>query len=105
MAGNSRNFSLWLQSNSRRLCLALLVLLYLGRSAPLVNFNADGDVFGDDDDIEDYANDESSVELHSSLFDPSTPTYLSEDDSDFTSKYFSISLFLPELKLRENLDS
>ncbi len=58
---------------------------------PRANFNADGDVFGDANDIEDYANDESSVELPSSLFDPSTPTYLSEDDSDFTSKDFEPS--------------
>ncbi len=66
----------------------------LGRDAPLANFNADGDVFGDVSDIDDYINDDSSVELPSSLFDPSTPTYLSEDDSDFTSKDFDPSRLL-----------
>ncbi len=52
----------------------------------MANFDADADVLGDANDIDDYANDESSVELPSSLFDNSTPTYQSEDGSDFTSK-------------------
>ncbi len=69
----------------------LLYVLNIGRNASLANFSADGDVLGGANDIDDYINDDSSVELPSSLFDPSTPTYLSEDDSDFTSKDFEQS--------------
>ncbi len=72
----------------------MLYVLNVGRNASLANFNADGDVLGAANDIDDYINDDSSMELPSALFDPSTPTYLSEDDSDnpFTRKDFDPSL-------------
>ncbi len=72
----------------------MLYVLNIGRNASLANLNADGDVLGGANDIDDYINDDSSMELPSSLFDPSTPTYLSEDDSDnpFIRKNFDPSL-------------
>ncbi len=42
----------------------LLYVLNIGRNASLANFSADGDVLGGANDIDDYINDDSSVELH-----------------------------------------
>ncbi len=56
----------------------------LGRRASQTKLDADGEILADTS-VDDYINDASSMEIPSSLFESRTPTFESEDDSDFTS--------------------